>query len=162
MRKPRSDSPFRAHPSPDFALNCWTLIDREEGRFEDIFYLVMPAARGVLSTLIKPVKIALCYDNGSKSPFLWPIKLPTLGVGRGNGWSTSAMRIWEAAKTEWVHLIPGAGGYVKHFPYEAIVGEPVWPEQDFDDLLIMGFEDNVIDTPDHPVARRRRTRPASD
>jgi hypothetical protein len=155
--KPPKGAPFRAHPDPACAINTFVLVDREEGVVGETVYLVLPRARPFLANYIRPVKVALCFNGWTQRPFLWPITLPVGNAGRQSLWSKSALRIWEAAKTEWTCMVAGAGMYERHRPFVPVEGEPTWPDTPYNELLLMGFDACFIPDEHHEVARRKRT-----
>jgi hypothetical protein len=58
------------------------------------------------------------------------------------------MRIWGAAKEDWVCFIPAGGAYQLHKPVVPVTGNPEWPGKSFAELMIMGFRDLYIGSDD--------------
>ena len=90
------------------------------------------------------------------APFIWRVRLPGED-GRSNSWSESAMEASAIAKDRWVRVVPdmALGGYVCHIA-PGDLGEPIWPEEGFAELLKIAFRGRVVDSADHPLIARLR------
>ena len=117
---------------------------------QTVYYVHGSAAKVMLAEQLRRAMLVTCI-NQSGAVFLWPIKMTT-DAGGSRAWSSSAMRAAVQAQTKWVRVI----GELKNQSYRVFVAkgelpEPVWPEHTLQEFMILGFEDTIIDSPDHPV-----------
>jgi hypothetical protein len=158
VTKPTKGVPFRAHPDVAYTMNGYSLTTKTPGVIGETVYLVDPTIAEMIPAHVRYQRFCLCYDAWQRKPFIWPISVQVEG-DRGNAWVTSANRIWNAAKEDWVCLIPVGGAYQLHKPVVAVKGEPIWPNKPFAEIMIMGFKDLYIgpDDNDHPEITKRLT-----
>lgn len=154
VRKPRSQSYFRAHPNAEMRADVFLLWFEEDHKW----YMVRKHLWKELADELTPVKLVTCVDYGGEQ-FLWPVKLP-LSSGRGSSWGHSALAAADTATKRWLRLISD----MKNQKYRYQVGSeelpaPDWPEKSLNDLMLEAFADSIIDTLDHPVIRRLRGLP---
>ena len=88
--------------------------------------------------------------------FLWPLKLLTKN-GAENEWYKSAMAVAEQARLNWVNFTTNKISS----RYESEIAEdefpvPPLPQQDFSCILRASLSDKVIDSLDHPLAKKIR------
>lgn len=153
VRKPRRHDFFRVHPDPGYCLDTLVLI-REDGIDREAF-LISPGLQAELVDACQHVRIFTCITKRG-SVFLWVARLPGDGASGGGGraWHTSALEIAEEAKKQWVRMQGDRdqGSYVMHRALGDL-GEPVWPNKTFKELLKLAFKERFIDTPHHDVIR---------
>jgi hypothetical protein len=147
VAKPSKGVPFRAHPDEAFTLEGYSLTIKKPGVIGDITYLLDPSIAEMILPHVRFQRFCLCWDAWQARPFIWPVNIAVEGE-RPNGWVTSANRIWEAAKADWVCLIPGGGAYQLGKPVAKVEGEPDWPVRPFPELMIMAFRDLYIGADD--------------
>src|SRR5262249_21091855 len=88
--------------------------------------------------------------------FLWPVRLPGPD-GKLDDWSRSALEAARLAMGGWVRVQANMGlGAYDVFQAVGALTEPQWPEESFGELLKVGFNGKLIDSPDHPVLRKLR------
>jgi hypothetical protein len=158
VAKPTKGAPFRAHPDVAYTMNGYSLTTKTPGVIGEVVYLLDPTIAELIPAHVRYQRFCLCFDAWQRKPFIWPITVQVEG-DRGNAWVTSATRIWNAAKDNWVCMIPVGGAYQLHKPVVAVKGEPAWPNKPFAEIMIMGFKDLYIgpDDNDHPEITKRLT-----
>jgi hypothetical protein len=149
--KPPNNVHFRTHPT--LKLENATVIKEKEGT-RDIYYFVVPDMRAhpKLAPRLRPVTITLtcmCPGNGF---LLWPVPEKT----DFKPWKSEKTAA-EQAKTFWMSIVWNA----EKSDYdveraENIKIEPAWPQENFEDLLKLGFADLIVDNEDHYYVRRLR------
>jgi hypothetical protein len=65
-----------------------------------------------------------------------------------NDYVTTSRDIYEKARTEWVKRI-NMGGYYENKPPNLPIGDPVWEEKEWEDVVSLGFQE-IIDSEEHP------------
>jgi hypothetical protein len=149
VRKPKSGEFFRVHCDPEMSMPISIFDDRDE----QIVYYVLPVMRSLMGEQVRQAMLVTAI-NQAGVVFLWPIKQASDGGG-SHAWADSAMRAATQAKSRWIRLI----GELRNQSYRCFVAkgdlpEPTWPERSLQDLLVMAFENRIIDVPDHPVIQR--------
>jgi len=147
VRRPDKQEWVKVREGQDWRLEVSALEFREDRDW----FLVLPAARGVLLSDLTPVRLHTAI-NRQNQIFFWPIKLPT--DGRRNPWLETAMDAAAEAERRWVRVVAGRGCYDVFSASCPNLTEPEWPEETFTDLLRLAFKDRLIDRPDHPVVQR--------
>jgi hypothetical protein len=149
VRRPKRDEYFRTCPDPAMSLVTLVWVDD----LENETYLVLPDARAVMADSGKVVNLTLCQSR-QRVNFLWPLSVD-VKQGGGRGWGESARAAALLARRKWIKIRGdrAAGAYSV---YEAADqgGDPEWPSLDLSALLKLGFQDRLIDKPDHPAVRR--------
>jgi hypothetical protein len=147
VRRPDRQEWIRVRSGPEWRLDVSALEFREDRDW----YLVMPAARGVLLSDLAGVRLHTAI-NRQNQLFLWPIKLPT--EGRRNPWLETAMDAAGEAERCWIRVVAGRGCYDVFSASCPDLADPEWPEESFNALLRLAFKDRLVDRPDHPVVQR--------
>jgi hypothetical protein len=151
--KPPSQSWFRVHDDPNYCCDMY-LLQVKAGPDRGIYQV----GANLLSLLceerlLKPMRLVLCIDRQEELR-LWPLRLPGLD-GREDDWMTSALAVAEQAKHRWVQLLAGANSYHSRTT-QAVIPNPDWPKQTYDQLLELAFAKRRIAANSHPVLRRLR------
>ncbi len=156
VTKPTKGAPFRAHPDEAYTLEGYSLSVKKPGVIGDIVYLLDPSIAEMILPHVKFQRFCLCWDAWQAKPFIWPVNIAVEGE-RPNGWVTSANRIWEAAKQDWVCLIPAGGAYQLGKPVAKVEGDAAWPDKTFPELMLIAFKDLYIgaDDRDHKEVVKR-------
>lgn len=152
VRKPKKDEFFRVHPDDGYRLDAY-VVERD-GERERETYLVPPTLSGAVPPeVIRPVRLLTCLSRKG-TLFLWPAKLCGETSSPGYRWSATALRIASQAEKVWVRMYGDRdlGGY-SMVVARGSIDEPKWPDMEFRKMLRMGFENSMIDGPDHPVLR---------
>jgi hypothetical protein len=147
VTKPTKGSPFRAHPDEAYTMEGYSLTIKKPGVIGDITYLLDPTIAEMILPHVRFQRFCLCFDHWQTKFFIWPVNIMVEGE-RPNGWVTSANRIWEAAKKDWVCLIPAGGAYLLGKPVAKIEGEPEWMTTPFPELMLTAFKDLYIGADD--------------
>jgi hypothetical protein len=149
--KPGRQEFVRVHPDPAYRIDV-AIIETEADRS---VYLVMPnLANSILQPYVKVVTLFTTV-NTQKVVYLWPISLPV--EDRQNSWIDSARKCADDARSEWVQVKSNRAAHANR--YEAVKPQseppaPVWPDVPLSHLLKLAFRDRLIDSLNHPVARR--------
>jgi hypothetical protein len=156
--KPPSESWFRVHPDRndqgDEMFFDTKLLCLKNGPDRGTYQVdpdLWPLLEG--EKTFKPFRLVLCIDRQGQV-YLWPLRLPG-DTGREDDWMTSALSIAEQAKTEWVRMVAGPRDF-KSKTSGAVLSDPVWPEQTFDELLELAFRKRRIVSETDPILRRLR------
>jgi hypothetical protein len=152
--KPPNNVYFRAHPSPDMALDASVIIG--DGGSDD-FYFIHPRMLNHHTMLprLRKVTIAVIYSWPGGTISLWPV--PITGEKSIPCWK-SGRAAFEMSKVQWVQLVWNSDARDYDVAVaEGINTEPIWPpDLDLSALLRLGFSDKIIADPDHDYVRRLR------
>jgi hypothetical protein len=155
VRRPSNHVYFRINPDPEMMLDACVIVG--DGGSDD-FYFVAPCMLNHRTMLprLRHVTIATVYTWPGGAISLWPV--PKLGERKIACWK-SARRAFDLAKEHhWMQLCWNSDLR----DYDVIAAEhmdlePVWPaDRTLSDLLKLGFEDKIIDTPEHPYVLQLR------
>lgn len=146
VHKPRPDTYFRVHPTVFF--DAYVYEDKESREK----YLVVPEVVGEIN-LARASRLFLAVDSKG-NPFLVPVPLPRED-GTHHPAHEALTRAVDQAKTSWIRTSwnQSINGYDV---YEARgqLTDPSWPEEPLEKLIELGFRGKIIDSPDHPIARK--------
>lgn len=147
--KPKRDEWVTVRPEDNWHLAAYTIEEAETMDREQ--YIVVPElANGLLCDDARYTNLFLTISSTGRL-FFWAVKQSA--GSRRNFWAESAKAAVEIAKRKWIRLIPGHDGYEIR---EATVQMPEaqWPSLSRDELIRLAFEDRIIKSDEHPVARR--------
>jgi hypothetical protein len=155
VRKPKKNAFFRVNSDPDYEVEAYLYVVKDEGGLEKETYLINtqfalrldPEILGVFS----PSKLYLAIERHAEKPFVWPIRFPAAGAKDNDYWR-SARAHAETAKKKWIRIEAKEGSYVRYDPLGKLP-EPTWPKVPFLNILRLAFKDRVITDPEHPVIR---------
>ena len=144
--KPRKDSFFRTHSSPDMTFPAM-ILENKDARES---YVVVPEVAQQISELVRPVMLHAAIDR-QNNVFLIPVPLPGED-GTRNPWHESLAQAVEHAKLKWLRITANmhAGGY-DIYEAEGALPEPEWPAHDIEALVAVAFRGTIITSFDHPV-----------
>lgn len=147
MRKPDRHWFIRTHPVHRF--EAFVLEDNGD------IYVVDPKVAELCPEEVVAKRLYLAI-NATKTPFLWPVKLPGPD-GQLDSWNQSAGEIADLAKREWVRVMSNRdlGAYVAKSASN-LTDEPAWPVETFDEILKIAFKGKVIASWAHPKLRQLR------
>jgi hypothetical protein len=153
VRKPHRQEFVRVHPDPSWRLETATLeIQEERGK---TVYLVERALWAELPGEIVPMALFAAM-NRQGVVFLWPVRLPG-DDGRQNEWHRSAHEAAQYAMDKWVRVASNSSlGAYDIFAASGAIPDPVWPEEDFVQLVQIAFRDKFIRAWEHPALRQLR------
>jgi hypothetical protein len=150
VRKPRAKAYFRVHPREDYREN-FQMIEEDDVHFI-VSNHILPDLIGeyVHKTLFTTVD-----RNGVVS--LWPVRLP-FPEEKQNDWWRSAREAAEKGMKVWIRIDSNKnlGAYEIREATSPTLGEPVWPNLSYQELIRLAFRDHLIDSLDHPVIKRLR------
>ncbi|TYO68495.1 hypothetical protein FXV83_00390 [Bradyrhizobium hipponense] len=151
VHKPNQQDFVRVHPSVEFREN-FPVIELKDEREEYVVSSdLVPELVGEFAS-----KTLFTAINRQGVVFLWPVRLPDPD-GRQMEWHRSAREAAELAMAQWVRVRANRSlGAYEIFVAEGAMGEPVWPETTYQDLVRLAFRDRLIATLDHPVIKRLR------
>jgi hypothetical protein len=151
VRKPKPREYFRIHPGKDFTGPMWLLEHEIDMDVET--YVVTDHMRLLLSDEVKLMQVFTAV-NKLGAVFLWTVQLPTDCDKRIRQIAEAKLRAAEEAKSKWVQL-KWSGPHGAHLTKVAQgdLGEPVWGESDFQQLVYTAFDGRVINSVDHPIVR---------
>ena len=149
VRKPAKEWFFRMHP--DYALPVLILEVKEDNET----LLISPALHGALvEEKCVSRRMLRLGINRQGNPFIWPVRPPM--DGKKDGWAMTSLDAINRAETQWVRMQAdmNLGGY--KLAIAKIDDDPVWPEQQFPELLRIAFHNAVVDSLEHPTLKRLR------
>jgi hypothetical protein len=148
VRKPAKHEYFRVRAGEE---NCFTTVIFEDREAREN-YFVTPAMIPLLRAGGDVAVVSLVqFMSKQKVLGVFPLKLAT-DSNVQNGWQDTAMQAAQMAKSRWVRMQAdmALSGY-RVFTATGNLGEPVWPDATFNELLDIAFKDRVIASEDHPV-----------
>jgi hypothetical protein len=150
VRKPNRQEFFRTHEGADYQLRACILELKEEGET----YLLSTDLAMALPGETRLVILRLCA-NRQGAIFLWPVPEPSID-GRVLAWHTTARNAAVMAEKDWIRIIANMSqGSYDIFKAPGTLGNPVWPNKSFQEILAIAFgESYIIDDPAHPVIKR--------
>jgi hypothetical protein len=154
VRRPARGEFFRVNASADYSVDWWVLERNDD--LDRQTYWVTERYRAELLDDLRRVRVFTCV-NKRGTVYLWPCKLPTDNTSSRH-WAESALRVAEDAKHVWVKMAGNRDlGAYELFKAQGDLGEPIWPDKSFSDLLRLAFDNGrLIDSLDHPVLRELR------
>jgi hypothetical protein len=143
---------FRTHP--DYWYGTVGLI-----KFDDEFYLVMPALLQQLPGEFKPFVLYLTQNRAGDVRFV-PVQKEGPD-GKHNSYHRSLQEHVLVGMKKWVRVVANQSkkAYERlEVPDEvaANIPEPPWPAESLKELLAIAFRGRVIDSLDHPIAKKLR------
>jgi hypothetical protein len=140
----------RVHPGSEYRCSVLLVTDQEGDRES---YLAIPALAPLLGSMAAPKILRLAVDNAS-TPYLVPEPIPDPN-GRPNLWNLTNLQAIKTAENFWVRLesCKDAGQY-RVIIASGNLGDPRWPSQTMDELVLQCFEGRIIQTADHPLIRQ--------
>lgn len=148
VRKPNNQEFFRVHPAESHRLEVGLLILKDTGEV----YVVTPDVAEQLGSDVA-IRYLVLTINRQGVVALWPLAMPDED-GHLHEWGRSALEAANHAKTAWVRLRSNRslGAYEVEFA-TATLGDPVWPDVAFAEIVSVAFRGRIIDSVDHPVVR---------
>jgi hypothetical protein len=140
----------RVNPDPLFQSKVLLVTDREGDRES---YLATPSLASRLGSMAAPKILRLAVDNaGVPRLIAEPVIDPN---GRPNLWHTSYANAIQTAEKKWVRIEANMdAGQYEIIIASGDLGDPIWPPQTMDELVLQCFEGRIINTADHPLIRQ--------
>jgi hypothetical protein len=149
--RPPSEAWFRTHAEMFFDTFLLQLRNgQDRGTYQvdrDLWGLL------VGEKAFKPFRLVPAIDRQGQL-YLLPLRLPGES-GREDDWMSSALSIAEQAKHEWVRMVAGVRGFISKTT-SAVLPDPTWPPQSFDELLELAFRKRRIVSATDPILRHLR------
>jgi hypothetical protein len=146
VRKPNNQEYVRVMPGGGIVLPLFR--SRTGG---DKLYMIKREVEHLLpASDVRQYRIVLAKSLRALAPFLWPVPVPQDDAGRT--WHESADAAAREAETHWVRVMSDRVGscYVL-LRAEGELPEPEWLTDPLDRLVLIGFRNQRLDAPDHPV-----------
>ncbi len=137
---------------PELEYRCPVLLVTDAGGDRE-HYLVTLALAPLLGSMASPKVLRLAVDN-SGTPYLVPEPVVDPS-GRPNLWNSTSLLAIKTAETKWVRIESNmAAGQYEIIIASGDLGDPIWPPQTMDELVLQCFEGRIINTADHPLIRQ--------
>jgi ferredoxin len=155
IRKPNKLKFYRVHPK--FVVDRDILVVPDG--MDEVTYLCFPKLIDEFPEAIRRARLYPYIGTDSKQVCLWRINHPTRTGGKRNQKIfDTAVRAAQQAQTEWTRIWWNLEtSHYTHQTSRADLGEPRWPDLEFEEILRIAFEGLVIDSLDHEVLRELRT-----
>jgi hypothetical protein len=151
VAKPSKQDFVRVHPSEVYRMPA-ALLELKDDRE---CYLLKPEVWGELAGEWYSCML-FTYINRQGTIRLWPVRLPDAS-GKHNSWHQSALEAAEHAIPRWVRITANMDNKCYDISVAtANIPDAVWPEQTFQELLMIAFRGKLIDRVDHPVVLKLR------
>jgi hypothetical protein len=151
-KKPNPHDFNRLHPSPEYRAHLPIIeVDRE-------IYVVDPDVADALGSEVKYREVCTAV-TAQGAPFLWVLPAESTDDKRENEWNRTNREAANQALTKWTRM--SSSEIISAYEIrvaEEDLGEPIWPEQDFQELIRIAFRQFVVDSLDHAVVKRLRGR----
>lgn len=149
ISKPRRDEWVAVRPGEDWQLAGYVIEDKQDMESE-IYIVHKDLANGELADDARYAILHLAISTTGRI-FWWHIKMGT--TNRRNHWAETAVKAVEVAQKNWIRLIPGHESYeIREAKVQ--MPEPKWPDLSRDEAIQLAFKDRVINSLEHPIARR--------
>jgi hypothetical protein len=150
--KPPKDTFVRCHPSHIVTLYLYK--DEETGES----YMLPPSLAEVAQRdqafRKRDLRLAVTVTG---AVFIWETAMRGGETGANNTWNISMWNAQAAALDNWVRVVSNR----QNASYDIMVsesdlGEPAYPEEQFNEILRVAFRNKVIETLDHPILKKLR------
>jgi hypothetical protein len=144
---------FRVNSAPAYTTTGRVVEYEPPGGDKEVYFVMRDLWNAkLLADDIRKVRFYVVVDQ-RMNPYIWPVKIADGSSTIGDKWANSAKDMAHQAMTEWIKI----RGNKAASAYESKTaridhGEPQWPEESLNDLLIMAFGSKlIVDSLDHPV-----------
>ena len=149
INKPRRDEWVRVRSGKEWEMAIY-VIEEVQDMDREIYIVTSDLANGELADDARYAILYLATSSTGRF-FWWHVKMAI--NSRRNHWAESALKAVEIAKGKWIRVISANQGYEIR-EAKAPMPEPQWPDMSRDEIIQLAFEGRVIDTMEHPVAKR--------
>jgi hypothetical protein len=147
--KPRRDEWVMVRSGNEWETAIYVIEDAQD-MDRDIYVVTPDLANGDLADDARYAVLYLAVSSTGRM-FWWHIKMAA--NSRRNHWAESALKAIEIAKKKWIRVIPAHEGYEVR-EAKAQMPKPQWPDMSREEVLHLAFADRVINTMEHPIAKR--------
>jgi hypothetical protein len=144
---------FRVNSDPAYTTKGRVVEYEPPGGDKEVYFVMRNLWNAkLLVDEIRKVRFYVVVDQRN-NPYIWPVKIADGNSTIGDKWADSAKDMAHLAMEKWIKI----RGNKAASAYEEKVaridfGEPEWPKESLNDLLIMGFGKKLLITStDHPV-----------
>jgi hypothetical protein len=143
VRRPDDQEYFMVHPDEKSCLPRAAVIRSKSNR--DVYYYVTPEMERhpKLERKFNYCTIYLCSTWPAQTPLLYPVPEATNFAA----WRSQQAAV-QVGKQRWVQIAWKGNDFVVE-PAEGVDVEPVWPAENFGQLLKIGFAGKIIDNANH-------------
>jgi len=148
LGKPGKRTFFRTFRVPGRSERYWLVEDLERE-----LYLATPKLALELGSDAYPVCL-VPYVTRDPTVGLWPVKAGQPGA-KPNSWNESAFRAALVAKEKWTRL--QSNQTLSCYEAKVAIGdfeEPIFPEDEYDELIGRAFDGRIIETSGHHVIQK--------
>jgi hypothetical protein len=149
INKPRRDEWVMVRTGKEWETAIYVIEDVQD-MDREIYIVTSDLANGELADDARYAILYLAVSSTGRL-FWWHVKMAV--NSRRNHWAESALKAIDVAKGKWIRVIPAHEGYEIR-KAKAQMPDPQWPDMSRDEIIQIAFEDRVIDTMEHPVAKR--------
>jgi hypothetical protein len=151
--RPEVNTWVRVRPGDEYTdvIDLLVATNASNSNDRNPLYVVTDNARPELERFLKPHRVVVGITYHDKVQFLWVRAIST----GSNSWTESVMLAMDEALTDWISLETdhALGEYKRHHgprDWE----DPEWSDQTLEDVVNLAFRDRIIDSLEHPVAKR--------
>ena len=149
--RPPKDTFVRCHPTHVIALFLYK--DEETGESYMLPPILAEVAQQDQVFKKRQLRLAVTVQG---AVFLWETAMPSEETNT-NQWILSAWNAQATAQDRWIRVVANR----QNASYDVMVsesdlGEPAYPEEQFDEVLRVAFRGKVIETRDHPILKKLR------
>ncbi len=148
LGRPRPKTYFRVHPDAAYCMDAMIL------EFTGEQYIVSKSIQEALAPELTEKRLYLWMTQDGNLG-IWPINAPRSGDSKGwiDPYSRSALKAARIGMSAWISIRPNHR--LKQYDvFQASWDiEPQWPLNDFGQLLMLAFEDRVLETMDDPIVK---------
>jgi len=136
---------------PDW-IHKATCLELKGSEIRGEIYLVHGLIVDLVDDATVSTRVLFGAVNRDRKPFLWPVRLTGSKGKKLDPWNKVAYETAIRAQDQWMRLSAGDGTYNVQ---EAVVdmGEPVWPNLSFEELVTIAFDGRIIRDLDDPVLK---------
>jgi hypothetical protein len=148
-RSPRPNEWIRVKPGPEGRFNTPVLRDPSSGEL----YLIVGWLWRRLADRSERVCPRLCASHDGEI-FVWPVPTPTPGRCSVSPWRKTAGVLVGLAEKRWCRVVADEAStqyVVSTLGADSALPPPVWPADDFLDVLHSAFRGRIILSEKHPL-----------
>ncbi|MCL5125939.1 MAG: hypothetical protein M1511_15860 [Deltaproteobacteria bacterium] len=148
LGRPKPKTYFRVHPDGAYSMEVMIL---ESGGEQ---YIVSKSIQEELGPELTKKKLFLWITQDGNLG-IWPIKVPKLGNSKGwiDPWNRSALKAAKLGMSAWI-TIRSNQNLKQYDAFQASWNiEPKLPTMDFGQIVMLAFENRILETMDDPVVK---------
>lgn len=148
LGRPKPKKYFRIHPDDNYSMEAMIL------EFGGGQYLVSKALQEELANELTKKKLFV-WTTQDGNLGVWPVKIPKSGSVREwiDPWSRSALKACQIAMGAWISIRSNQSLKQYDIVQASWNLEPEFPSIDFAQLLMLAFDNRILETTDDPVVK---------